>query len=161
MGEWENKNENDEYYTPLEVFEALGCGFDLDVASPVNRKYCHVPAKQFITERSLDLVWNGFVWMNPPYSGKNGKSLWLNKLHAHGNGIALVPDRTSAPWWSEAARKSDLFLFTYEKIKFIKQDGTIAKQPGSGNTLFAYGEKAVKALKRAQENNFGITFRTS
>jgi len=149
-------NENDEYYTPSRVFDALGCSFDLDVASPVDRSYCCVPAKNFITENSLELAWNGFVWMNPPYSGRDTKSLWLNKLANHGNGIALTPDRTSAPWWPEAAKKCDLLLLVTGKIKFIKPDGTIAASPGNGTTLFAYGDEAKFALVRAESNGLGI-----
>ena len=37
----------DEWYTPAHVFEALGCQFDLDVASPCER--LHVPTKCWLT----------------------------------------------------------------------------------------------------------------
>jgi hypothetical protein len=60
---YDKYNENDEYYTPTEVFGALGCKFDLDTAAPVDRRYCYVPADRFITEGSLEVKWKGFVWV--------------------------------------------------------------------------------------------------
>jgi hypothetical protein len=39
--------------------------------------------------------------MNPPFGGRNGLAPWLDKFFANGNGIALTPDRTSAPWWQD------------------------------------------------------------
>lgn len=151
-----NKKRSDEYYTPKRVFDALQVEFDMDVAAPVDRTYVCVPAKEFITANSLDIRWNGFVWMNPPYS-KN-KSLWLNKLFNHGNGIALMPDRTSAPWWPIAAEQADIILLVTGKIKYINAEGVEKKQPGNGSTLFGYGPKAVEAILRAEQNKLGIAF---
>lgn len=34
MASWESPGVTDAWYTPPEVFEALGCRFDLDVAHP-------------------------------------------------------------------------------------------------------------------------------
>lgn len=148
--------ENDERYTPYYIFQALGCRFNMDVASPIDRTHCCVPADRFITGDSLNRNWTGFVWCNPPYSGRNSKSLWLNKLHEHGNGIGLFPDRSSAPWWQEAAGKCDVLLNVSSKIKFIQPDGSILKQPENGSTLFGYGEQAVSALRQAEYNGLGI-----
>jgi hypothetical protein len=55
--------------------------------------------------------WFGFVWMNPPFGGRNGLEPWLARFFAHGNGIALTPDRTSAPWFRRAAAAADAVLF--------------------------------------------------
>jgi phage N-6-adenine-methyltransferase len=120
---------SDEWYTPKYIFDALDVQFDMDVASPENRKYCNVPAKKFITENSLDREWNGFVWVNPPYS-KNAKYLFLHKLKEHwGGGIALVPDRTSSSWWQIAAHESDAFMILYQRVKFINSNGIEGGQP--------------------------------
>lgn len=148
--------QSDEWYTPSYVFDALGCGFDLDVASPEDRTYCSVPADQFLTKDSLSVEWNGFVWMNPPFGGRNSKTPWLDKIYSHGNGIALTPDRTSAPWWQRAARQADAVLFVDGKIKFIRPDGSAGNQPGTGTTLLAYGNKAVNALARSQTRGLGL-----
>lgn len=98
----------DEWYTPLHVFDALGTRFVMDVASPGPDIVPWVPAGSHITSDSLSKIWRGFIWMNPPFGGRNGLVPWLEKFFAHGNGIALVPDRTSAPWWQEYAPRADL-----------------------------------------------------
>jgi len=162
MGIHETKGGSDEWYTPKYIFEALGVKFDTDVAAPKDLTHIHVPAKHFINSESEDNAWCGFVWCNPPFSGRNGKSFWLNEMYEHGNGIALTPDRTSAPWWPIAAKQCDALMFVTGKIKFIKPDGTTGNSPGTGTTLFAYGERAVNALKRAELKGLGIVlFKTN
>lgn len=156
MSAWEDIGKSDEWYTPKYIFDSLGVEFDQDVAAPEQRVYVHVPAKEFITKTSLEKAWNGFVWCNPPFGKRNGITPWLNRMYEHGNGIALAPDRTSATWWQEAAKKADCVLFVHGKIKFIKPDGSIGKQPGTGTTLFGYGAFAIQALQRAENNSLGI-----
>lgn len=156
MGHHEQNGKSDEWYTPKYIFDALECNFDLDVASPVDRSFCSVPADRYLTENALDTEWNGFVWMNPPFGGRNGIIPWLDKIFLHGDGISLTPDRTSSPWWQDAAKKSDAILFINGKVKFIKPDGSIGKQPSNGTTLFAIGDIGVDALKRAEDNKLGI-----
>jgi phage N-6-adenine-methyltransferase len=148
---------SDEWYTPKYIFEALGCIFDMDVAAPANREFCNVPAKEFITEDSINSDWKGFVWVNPPYS-KDSKRLFINKLskHTEGGGIALLPDRTSASWWQIAARESDAIMILSKRVKFINRLGVEGGQPSNGTTLFAYGEKAVQALIKAEKNKLGM-----
>lgn len=154
MSSWETNGKTDEWYTPAYVFDALGVVFDLDVAHPAGLK-TDVPCKNIITQESLQKQWSGFVWMNPPFGGRMGLVPWLDKFFDHGNGVALTPDRTSAPWWQSAARKADAILFVDGKIKFVKPDGTIGKSPGTGTTLFAIGAQGVKALKNAQSADLG------
>jgi hypothetical protein len=147
LSAWEALGKSDEWYTPKYIFDALGVHFDLDVAAPTRRT--HVPALRFITSESLDLDWSGFVWMNPPYGGRNSLGPWLEKFVNHGNGICLVPDRTSAPWFQKHAPSMDAVLFVKEKIKFERPDGSVGKQPGTGSALMAKGPRGVKALRRA------------
>lgn len=157
MSHWESSGKSDEYYTPKYIFDALNVNFDLDVAAPVDRTYCCVPAMNFITENSLNVPWRGFVWMNPPFGGRNGIMPWFYKIRDHGGGgIGLAPDRTSAPWWQMAIKHSDLILFIDGKVKFLRPDGSIAKSPSTGTTLFAYGKDACRALVNAQSNKLGI-----
>lgn len=159
MSIWEPSiGASDEWYTPRYIFDALGETFDLDVAAPP----CggpHVPARNWICEHSITTPWRGFVWMNPPFGGRNGLTPWLGKFLAHGNGIALTPDRTSAPWWQQTARNSDALLLVDGKVKFIRPDGSIGKSPGTGTTLFAAGERADHALRRASRAGLGIYLR--
>ncbi len=131
---------SDEWYTPKYIFDALECIFDLDAAAPVDRQFCHVPALKFITANSLQKQWSGFVWLNPPFEGRNDKGKWLDKMYAHGNGIVLTPDRSSTDWWQNAAVQCDAFLMVKQKVKFIQANGIVASQPSNGTTLFAYGE---------------------
>lgn len=147
----------DEWYTPREVFAALGCSFDLDVSSPGKHITDWIPAFEVITAGSLEKPWRGFVWMNPPFGGRNGLVPWLKKFVEHGNGIALVPDRTSAPWWQQFAPHMDLSFYVNGKIKFIDgrtmQPGT---SPAQGTTLWSIGPHGADALFRAQDKGFGI-----
>lgn len=145
----------DEWYTPPHVFRALDCHFDLDVASPGCAVTPWIPAKKFLTENSLATPWTGFVWMNPPFGGRNAIVPWLQKFFEHRNGIALVPDRTSAPWWQAFAPCADLILFVTPKIKFIGADQIAGQSPAQGTCLLASGGEAHKALWRAERNRMG------
>ena len=154
MSYWETTGKSDEWYTPKHVFDALGCVFDLDVASP-KEGGTFVPAQRYLSAGGLEASWGGFVWMNPPFGGRNGLVPWLNKFFRHGNGIALVPDRTSAPWFQEAWGLADMVLFT-PKLRFLRPDGSEGKSPSNGTALFAVGNKGSMALERAALAKAGI-----
>lgn len=147
----------DEWYTPRHVFEAMGVRFDLDVAEP---RYGQWPAREFCTcgiaASSLETIWFGFVWMNAPFGKRNGLAPWLEKFFAHGNGVALTPDRTSAPWWQDYAPKADAILFVRHKIKFIGSDGRPGTSPAQGTTLLAAGPRGVDALRNAVTAGLGL-----
>lgn len=146
----------DEWYTPPHVFRALGCAFDLDVASPGPTVTPWIPAHRFIDADSLSEPWEGFIWMNPPFGPRNGIVPWLQRFFAHGNGIALTPDRTSAPWWQQFAPRADLILFVSPKLKFIGADGRPGTSPAQGTCLIASGRRAVEPLLRAQAEGLGV-----
>jgi hypothetical protein len=154
----EGIGKSDEWYTPKYVFDALECRFDSDVCAPIMSDFICTPTSHFITADSLFHEWKGFVWMNAPFGGRNGIVPWLNKLADHGNGIALTPDRTSAPWWQDICDKADAHLQVRNKIKFIDPNGDMGKQPSTGTTLFAFGEEAVTALINAEKNKLGLVF---
>lgn len=147
MAKYENSGESDEWYTPKRIFDALAVTFDLDVACPPEGPR-YVPARHFFHENALSREWFGFVWMNPPFGHMSTKRAWLSMFFDHGNGIALLPDRTSAPWWQEAAPRASAILFVNGKIKFERPDGSIGEQPGTGTCLFAAGERGAWALRR-------------
>jgi len=152
----ERRGETDECYTPKYIFDAIGEKFDLDVACPIEGPR-HTPTNNFYSTGALDREWLGFVWMNPPFGHQATKRKWLTKFFQHGNGIALLPDRTSAPWWQEFASVADSVLFIAPKVKFERPDGTRGDQPGTGTTLFAAGPRAKAALIRA--SSLGIAFK--
>lgn len=160
---------SDEWYTPPHVFNALGGAYDMDVSSPGRAATPWVPAVEFVTADSLAREWRGFVWMNPPFGGRNGLMPWLEKFFAHGDGIALVPDRTSAPWWQQFAPRADLALFVARKIRFIAGfddpandivRGMPGKSPAQGTTLLAVGKRGVENLNRAAANDLGCLFKS-
>lgn len=146
----------DEWYTPPHVFEAMQAKFDMDVSSPGFDVTPWIPAGEFVTADSLGKDWRGFVWMNPPFGGRNGLVPWLRKFVSHGNGVCLVPDRTSAPWWQTFAPEMELTLFVAKKIKFIGHDGKPGASPAQGTCLMAIGLKGIAALLQANDNGLGF-----
>ncbi len=152
----ESAGATDEWYTPSRVFAALDCEFDVDVASPGQEVTPWIPAKRFITCHSLSAPWSGYVWMNAPFGERNGLIPWLEKFVSHANGIALAPDRTSAPWWQRFAPQAELILFVSPKIRFIGADGAPGCSPAQGTSLLAIGEQGCAALRRAAANKLGI-----
>lgn len=153
MAAYEKAGETDEWYTPKYIFDAIGLEFDMDVAAPEGGPR-HVPCKAWFTKEddALSFVdWRGcgLIWMNPPFGHQSTKRKWLKKFFDHGNGIALVPDRTSAPWFQEAAPLADAICWVSPKIKFERPDGSIGGSPGTGTALFACGEVAVDALMKS------------
>lgn len=155
MGQWETVGASDEWYTPSHVFDAMQTTFDLDVAAPPQGGP-HVPCRRWISDNSLATDWFGFVWMNPPFGGRNSLGPWLDKFFEHGNGIALVPDRTSAPWFQPAAAKADAVLFVARKIRFLRPDGSEGASPASGTALMSSGREGQSALLRAETLGLGI-----
>lgn len=147
MSAYESRGETDEWYTPKYIFDALGITFDLDVACPPEGPR-YVPCIAHLTKKECGLTspWYGKVWMNPPFGHQKTKIAWLEKFFSHGNGIALLPDRTSAPWWQKFSRMADAVLFVSPKIKFERPDGTMGNSPGTGTCLFAVGSESVQAL---------------
>ena len=154
MAAYENAGKSNDWYTPRYIFDALDCRFDLDVAAPPEGPR-YVPCDKWICEDGLTQDWDGFVWMNPPFGHMENKRAWLRKFFDHGNGIALVPDRTSAPWWQEFAPQARAILFVAGKIKFERPDGTIGESPGTGTTLFAAGSRAAAILIMAGSRGLG------
>lgn len=164
MSHWEASGQSDEWYTPKYVFDALGCMFDMDVAAPrfipahigdrlIPTNSCG--SRRWLWKGSLETGWTGFVWMNPPFGGRNSLDPWLEKFFAHGDGVALTPDRTSAPWFQRAWQSADLALFT-RKIRFLRPDGSEGKSPSNGTALWAAGKRGEAALRRAAANGLGI-----
>ncbi len=148
MGAHESLSQTDEWYTPAWVFEAFGLPgrscFDLDPCASRQS-----PASSFCTDiviksrdyDGLTIEWWGHVWLNPPFGKRNAVLPWLEKMVRHGDGIALLPNRTGAPWWQYVAGEAELILFHAGKIKFDRADGEPSESPGFGNTFMAFGEE--------------------
>ncbi|MEM7282839.1 MAG: DNA N-6-adenine-methyltransferase [Pseudomonadota bacterium] len=120
MAEHENSiGESDDWYTPPEIFEALGIQFELDPCSPGVGHW--VPATHVYTRDDDGLVqpWSGSVFMNPPFGGRNGHVPWLRKFFDHGDGVCIVRAYTSSDWWHENMHRAHGILFPKGKTKFI------------------------------------------
>jgi site-specific DNA-adenine methylase len=143
-----------EWYTPPYIFDALGCWFDLDPASPGCDVVPWVPANTHYTTEGLERPWGGFVWLNPPY-GRDRLPAWVEKFAEHGNGIILVPERTSTEWWQGLSSRADMILFVNKKIPFISGDGRKAGAAAIGSCLVAIGKAGVAGLRRAHNEGLG------
>ncbi|WP_291365323.1 DNA N-6-adenine-methyltransferase [Acetobacter sp. UBA5411] len=149
---------SDEWFTPPEIFDALNCQFDLDVAQPSEgRAFLSVPCRQFLTKVDDGLVapWSGFVWMNPPFGGRNGVVRWLDRFVAHGNGIALVNALTSSGWFQDFSPKMDALIFPRGKTRFVRPDGSRGESPQSGIVLMGIGKQAADVMRRVSPT-FGL-----
>jgi hypothetical protein len=138
-----------EWFTPPEIFDALGLTFDLDPCSPGPGHW--VPARKIYTveDDGLAQPWDGLVFMNPPFGGRNGHVPWLRRFLDHANGLAIVRAYTSSAWFHQYAVKAETMLFPKGKTKFIRPDGSIGRAPGHGVVLLGMGEVANDALRRS------------
>jgi hypothetical protein len=134
-----------EWYTPPEIFEALGIGFDLDPAAPVGG-VPWVPAKRTYSRVDDGLVqpWSGRVWLNPPYG--RGVERWLDRLAAHGDGLALVFSRTDARWCQASLSRATAVCFIAGRLAFVRSDGPRVGSAGAPSMLLAYGLSCAVAL---------------
>jgi DNA N-6-adenine-methyltransferase (Dam) len=140
--------ETDEWYTPPEIFNALAVTFDLDPCSPGPGHW--VPARRIFTKADdgLSQPWDGTVFMNPPFGGRNGHVPWLVRFFDHNDGVAIVRAYTSSGWWHEHMHRAEILLFPRGKTQFHRADGSIGRSPGHGVVLIAVGAKARHALRR-------------
>jgi len=129
---------NDCLQTPEWVYKSIG-PIDLDpCASPDTL----IAARNYVFERGEDglkLPWHGFVYCNPPFSQKQQ---WAEKCVQHGDGILILPERGSAPWFSPLAQKAGNYWVMGQKINFI--GGPSSNNLGS--VLFLFGEEAVRRV---------------
>lgn len=152
--EWQEKMAKRRMVRPR--LHPLDVEFDLDPAHPPGPSA--VPAYNTYSSEGLERPWFGFVWLNPPFGGRNALEPWLDKFFDHGQGIALTPDRTSAPWFRKAWGRAHRVLFL-PKVRFLRPDGTPGVSPPNGTALWAAGDKASAALGRAARNGLGIAGR--
>jgi hypothetical protein len=135
----------DEQYTPKWLFDRMGIVFDLDVAAPRGGAP-HVPARRYYTkeDNSLTQAWQGFVFMNPPYSKAKP---WVEKFISHGQGIALLPF-SKALWMVDIWNQSSAISPVYD-VKFELPNG---KTQGifMPVALFGMGELAYEIITKAE-----------
>jgi hypothetical protein len=137
------------WLTPPELIEKLG-PFDLDpCAAPSPRPWPTASRHIELPEDGLSADWSGHIWLNPPYSFAAWK--WLDKLAAHGDGIALIFARTeTAGFVSQVWEKATGVLFLHGRLYFYRPDGSRAgANSGAPSCLVAYGQRAAEKLMTA------------
>jgi len=153
-----NEGKTSEWYTPPEVFDALGLTFDLDPCAPPGG-VPWVPARRILTieDDGLNQPWDGRVWLNPPYGKMAGA--WVERLAGHGHGIALVFSRTDVRWWHRAVPRATAVCFVEGRLTFVPGAGQSAPgNSGGPSALIAYGKDCARAIERS---GLGITYRPS
>lgn len=136
---------SDEWFTPPEVFTALGLRFDLDPAAPAGG-VPWIPAERHYSAREDGLVqnWRGRVWLNPPYGRATAD--WLDRLAAHGDGLALVFARTDTKWFQRFASEATALCFIGGRLRFRRPDGSAGETAPSPSLLVAFGLPCAIAL---------------
>ena len=122
-----------------------------------------------LPQDGLALPWHGFVWLNPPFE-RYGVARWIEKLAAHGNGIALLHARTETDWFRPCWRHASAMLFLSQRLIFHKFDGSpqtisnpsskhFGKPANSGApvVLVAFGQAARARLQRSGIPGFLVT----
>lgn len=129
---------NDRLQTPEHIWRPLG-PFDLDPCAGADTS---IATTNYALERGqngLVLPWFGFTWVNPPFSEKED---WAALSVAHGNGLLLLPERGSAPWFGPLAAKVGRYWVMGQKINFL--GGPSSNNLGS--VLFPIGPTALQRL---------------
>lgn len=152
-------NASVEWYTPRWLFDAMGVEFDMDVASPEAGPVPWVPARRFVTpsEDGLVVPYEGLVWCNPPYGKLTAP--FLGRVHAHGNGLALVFARTDTRWFHAHVATAYSILFFNKRIRFVDREEREGGSPGAGSMLVAYGREAYYVTVALQTAGYGFLAR--
>lgn len=133
-----NLRENDCLKTPVSIYSKLGV-IDLDPCAAADSTIGRVNYAIERGENGLVLPWGGFVYCNPPFSQKER---WAERMKQHGNGILMLPERGSAPWFAPLAAAAGRYWVMGQKINFV--GGPSSNNLGS--VLFLFGEEAVRRM---------------
>ncbi len=149
---------HDEWLTPRYITDTLG-PFDLDPCSPGDRRPWDTATYHLdASEDGLSAPWFGTVWCNPPYGKETFR--WLEKLAAHGDGVALIFARTETVGFHEQVwEKATAIMFFKGRLRFCKVDGSSGDVANAPSCLIAYGEKNVDRLRRTGINGKIIRLR--
>lgn len=146
---------SDEWFTPINITNALG-PFDLDVCSSENRPWNIAMGHFTPKDDSLNRIWTGFIWCNPPFN-RYERPKWMARMASgHTTGIMLIPAATETEaFFKHVWSKASAVCFVKSRPHFHFLDGTRSKSNcGTAIALCGYGEEAVKRLVAA---NLGKT----
>lgn len=140
------------HLTPPEIIQSLG-PFDLDPCTPDFMPWPTATKRYTETDNGLTQPWEGRVWLNPPFD-RRVVGRFIERLVAHGNGIALVHARTEAEWFVRVWQ-ADALLFLADRIHFHDKDGKRQKaNSGAPLVLAAFGITNVDALTKSGLGGF-------
>jgi phage N-6-adenine-methyltransferase len=139
--------QTDEWITPRWILDGLP-RFDLDPCASLTQPWPTAAAMLTVADDGLAADWAGTVWCNPPYSAAD---VWMARLAAHGDGMALVFARTETRWWFESVwPAASALLFIAGRVTFHRPDGTTSKaghNAGGPSVLIAYGATCAGWLR--------------
>jgi len=145
------------YLTPREILAPLGA-FDLDpCAAPSPRPWPTAARHIELPEDGLAVEWSGRIWCNPPFGRE--AAAWLERMAAHGNGIALVPARTeTAMFYRSVWGVATGVLFLRGRPHFHRADGSrLPYNSGAPIALIAYGHMNAAVLRRSDLGHFVLS----
>lgn len=136
---------NETWLTPRWVLDELG-HFDLDPCSPMTRPWDAADIHYTIEDDGLLMPWDDHrVWLNPPYGRK--MRIWMEKMGLHGNGIALVFNRTETKAFQDVIYPSCYSLLHVRgRIRFCDINGNPASSGVAPSVLISYSEKDADIL---------------
>ena len=110
-----------EWATPQAFFDKLNEEFNFSLDPCATKENAKCPYFYSIAEDGLKQIWNGNVFMNPPYG--RGIGAWVKKAYesAAGGGaevvVCLLPSRTDTRWFHDYCMKGEV-RFIRGRLKF-------------------------------------------
>jgi hypothetical protein len=149
---------SNEWLTPPWMLTLLG-PFDLDPCAAEKRPWDVAKINFTSTDDGLSKPWFGRVWLNPPF-GK-GLDQWMSRLAQHGNGLGILPVRsTDTAWFHQAIwQGADAVMFLRSRLRFYTIDGHEGGPCPHATLIVAYGEPNVDRLARARTESDRTLFR--
>lgn len=142
---------NDCLETPAWVYLELG-RIDLDPCAGNDTAIADTNWSIHRGENGLEREWFGFVYCNPPFSQKE---IWAERMIKHGNGVLILPERGSAPWFGPLAEKAGAYWVMGKKINFVGGQSS----NNLGSALFLFGGEAQRRILASRLPGHLVTVR--